>query len=66
MKFTCRNYRKILDKPCGHTWITRSEEPPKKCPKCMSPNWSKPEETELVKEYLARGTDEKNKETDFA
>ncbi len=26
---------------CGHTWIPRTEEIPKVCPKCKSPYWNK-------------------------
>ena len=27
---------------CSHSWITRSEEMPKVCPKCKSPYWDRP------------------------
>ncbi len=29
---------------CGHNWEPRSENPPKKCPKCQSRQWNKPSE----------------------
>ena len=27
---------------CGHTWIPRRPQEPKKCPRCASPYWNKP------------------------
>ena len=29
---------------CGHNWEPRSENPPKKCPKCQSRQWNEPSE----------------------
>jgi len=27
---------------CGHVWIPRRPQKPKKCPRCTSPYWNKP------------------------
>lgn len=38
MKYTCER--------CNHSWIPRSEEYPRTCPKCRSPYWDKPKKSD--------------------
>jgi len=30
---------------CGHTWITRIDHKPVRCPRCSSTTWDKPRRT---------------------
>jgi len=41
---------------CYHTWKRRKEKPPKVCPKCKSPYWSKPRKR-VSKQFLLNMVD---------
>jgi hypothetical protein len=34
---------------CGHEWFPRSDERPRVCPNCKSPNWDRPKKFEKDK-----------------
>jgi predicted Zn-ribbon and HTH transcriptional regulator len=34
---------------CGHEWLPRGDEKPTVCPKCKSPRWDKPKQTQEPK-----------------
>jgi len=35
---------------CSHTWLPRSQEKPRVCPKCMSPYWDRPRKNQPSEE----------------
>ena len=36
---------------CGHEWVPRKREVPKRCAKCKSPYWDRPKEREMIGEH---------------